>query len=265
METTRATLAADASSPLGVISRSLGKWRRLAPRLRRPDLGDVRSLVDELGDVLEALNRSAGLDAGAARLVRDTVLHASFPVLLRVREGQADAAASQLLHLWQATLRGFGWDEGGIASAESEVAESPRLLASASGEAADLLPLFTLAIFGRLTEGQGQERARQALARLAELLRLSLDQLGRMLGVSGETVRRWTRGSHRVPEERSARIARADAALGRLLAVFQPARLPQVVRRRADLFDGESALDWMLRGKIAEVADRYELALSYQG
>ncbi len=30
------------------------------------------------------------------------------------------------------------------------------------------------------------------------------------------------------------------------------------------LFNGESALDWILRGRISETAARYEAALSYQ-
>jgi hypothetical protein len=54
-------------------------------------------------------------------------------------------------------------------------------------------------------------------------------------------------------------------ALDRLLALFQPARLPLAIRRPAELFDGERALDWILRGRIGEAAGRYEIALSYQG
>jgi len=53
-------------------------------------------------------------------------------------------------------------------------------------------------------------------------------------------------------------------ALTRLLALFRPERLPEVIQRPADLFDGERALDWIRRGRAAEVADRYEMALSYQ-
>jgi hypothetical protein len=40
--------------------------------------------------------------------------------------------------------------------------------------------------------------------------------------------------------------------------------LPTGIRRPAELFDGETALAWILRGRIAEVADRYETALLYQ-
>ena len=56
----------------------------------------------------------------------------------------------------------------------------------------------------------------------------------------------------------------AGAALGRLEAMFRPERLSQVVRRKAGLFEGESALDWILRGRIAAAAGRYETALAYQ-
>lgn len=259
---------ADSSSTLAraveAVSRNLGSWRRSAARLRHPDPVAVRSLLDELTKALETLNRAAGLEAGAARLARNTALHGSFPVLLLLREGEAEAASRRLLRLWTETLQDLGWADSRITALAGEVAE-PHRLAVDPGGGADLLPLFNVTLFGRLTEEESQERDRRTLARLAELLHLSFDQLGRMLGVSGETVRRWAQGSHRVPEERSARIALAAAALGRLLEIFQPQRLVQVVRRRADLFEGESALDWVLRGKITEVADRYELALSYQG
>jgi len=265
---TRAS-AADSSASLAraieAVSRGLGRGRRLAERLRHPDLAALRSLLDDLTGAIETLNRAAGLDAGDARLARNTVLHGSFPVLLLLRQGEVEAATSRLLRLWQEVLQGFGWADADIAALGSEVAEPRHRMATESREDAEILPLFNVALFGRLTEEESQERDRWTLARLAELLHLSLDQLGRMLGVSGETVRRWMQGSHRVPEERSAQVALAEVALGRMLEIFRPERLFQVVRRKADLFDGESALEWILRGRVAEVADRYELALSYQG
>ncbi len=42
-------------------------------------------------------------------------------------------------------------------------------------------------------------------------------------------------------------------------------RLPQVIRRPVDIFDGHSALEWILLGRIEEVAKRYEVAFAYQG
>ena len=107
--------------------------------------------------------------------------------------------------------------------------------------------------------------ARLTLDRLMLRLGLSQDEAARMLGVSGETVRRWQRGAVKIPMPRAAQLLSMGEALDRLLRLFQPARLPLAIRRPADLFDGERALDWILRGRIAEVAGRYEIALTYQG
>lgn len=102
------------------------------------------------------------------------------------------------------------------------------------------------------------------LRRLATSLDLSLDELGRMLGTSGDSVQRWERGLASVPGTQLRMLTRANDALNRLLALFSPERLPLVIRRPTELFDGEPALDWILRGHIQEVADRYERAFSYQ-
>ncbi|MDP2998020.1 MAG: helix-turn-helix domain-containing protein [Bryobacterales bacterium] len=107
--------------------------------------------------------------------------------------------------------------------------------------------------------------ARLALDRLMLRLGLSQDEAARMLGVSGETVRRWQRGAVKIPMPRAAQLLSMGEALDRLLALFQPERLPLAIRRPAELFDGERALDWILRGRIADAAGRYEIALSYQG
>lgn len=103
-----------------------------------------------------------------------------------------------------------------------------------------------------------------AIDRLAKPLDLSFEQLGQMLGVSGETVRRWQVGKIAIPPERRAQLASLGAALDRLTALIKPERLAEAVRRPAALFAGDRALDWILRGKFAEVVDRYELALLYQ-
>jgi transcriptional regulator with XRE-family HTH domain len=95
-------------------------------------------------------------------------------------------------------------------------------------------------------------------------LGLSQDELGRMLGVTGESVRRWKTGATAIPLSRLAEITAAESALNRLLQVFRPQRLPVAIRRQAELFGSKRALDWILDGRIAEVADRYELSLAYQ-
>ena len=102
------------------------------------------------------------------------------------------------------------------------------------------------------------------MRRLAGALDLSFDELGQMLGVRGETARRWERGLGSIPTDRLADLTTAEAALDRLLGLFRPERLPVAIRRPAELFGGESALDWILRGRIQDVADGYERALSYQ-
>ena len=113
--------------------------------------------------------------------------------------------------------------------------------------------------------GTEDSLGRGAIERLMGSLSLSQDQMGRMLGVSGETIRRWKAGATGIPLSRVAELTAAEAALNRLLRIFRPERLPLAIRRKADLFGGKAALDWILDGRIAEVADRYELSLVYQG
>jgi DNA-binding transcriptional regulator YiaG len=56
-------------------------------------------------------------------------------------------------------------------------------------------------------------RGEEAIERLASTLKLSYDDLGRMLGVSGETVRRWARGTGRIPDSHLATLDVVAAAL----------------------------------------------------
>lgn len=102
------------------------------------------------------------------------------------------------------------------------------------------------------------------VARLGRILEMSHEDLARIFRVSGETVRRWERGQVQIPAARLAELQRMAAAADRLEALFVPSRLPQVIRRPAELFGGETALEWIERGRISEVADRYETALRYQ-
>ena len=95
-------------------------------------------------------------------------------------------------------------------------------------------------------------------------LDLGQDELGRLLGVSGETVRRWERGKNRIPRDSEAAILTVESAVRRLLEIFRPERLPLVVRREADLFEGETALEWILRGRIDDVILHYERMFVYQ-
>lgn len=102
------------------------------------------------------------------------------------------------------------------------------------------------------------------LARLGRLFEMSHEELARVFRVSGETVRRWERNQVQIPSARLAEIQAMASAADRLEAIFVPSRLPQVIRRPAELFGGETALAWIERGRIAEVAGRYETTLTYQ-
>ncbi len=106
-------------------------------------------------------------------------------------------------------------------------------------------------------------RAMSILGRLKTGLDLGYEDLGVMFGVSGGTARAWQSGAEEVPETTFARMIAAESALNRLAELFRPERLPQVIRRRAPVFDNERALDWILDGRIAEVARRYDNGLAF--
>jgi len=127
------------------------------------------------------------------------------------------------------------------------------------------LALCNLALSKLFSDRDRTTEARQSLRAIMATFDLSYDEVGRMFGVSGETVRRWESGTARIPAERVGAIAMGMDALSRLLKLFKAAHLADVIRRKADLFGGERALDWVVRGRIADVADRYDLVLTYQG
>jgi hypothetical protein len=94
-------------------------------------------------------------------------------------------------------------------------------------------------------------------------LGLGYGEIGRMFGVPGQTVRAWATGEMATPEEYAARISEAHGALLRLLRLVRPDRLAQVVRRPAEAFGGRCALDLIVEGRIAEVAETFEAILEY--
>lgn len=101
------------------------------------------------------------------------------------------------------------------------------------------------------------------LRQIREYLDVSVEDVGTMFGLTGETVREWQGGTAEIPDKTVGQMVAAGNSLNQLLGIFRPERLPQVIRRRADAFDGERALDWILDGRIAEVAERYDQGLSY--
>jgi hypothetical protein len=66
-----------------------------------------------------------------------------------------------------------------------------------------------------------------------------------------------------VLDERLDRLKSATEATNLLLRIFRRDRLPEAIRRPAALFGGDSALEWILEGRITEVADLYDRALTF--
>lgn len=225
--------------------------------LQQGSFAGVRKFVQVLHSSLERLNAEAGLTGHRAVLVTSTVLQYSLPPMLLFREGEVRAASNAVSKLWISVSSGK----------PAEVARLPERILARRGEGRgleDLVHMFPIAVFEETAATRKDSSGREVLRRLMAYLQLSFDAVGRMLDVSGETVRRWERGVSRIPSEALASLGMTDSALSRLVTLFMPQRLPEVVRRKADLFDGSRALDWILQGRIGDVADRYEQALSYQ-
>lgn len=127
-----------------------------------------------------------------------------------------------------------------------------------------LLALFAVVVAAIVASAAKASRGPAIITRLMSSLDLSYDDLGRMLGVSGETVRRWAQRKTELPDKHLANLDIADSALTRLQSLFLPDRLPSVIRRNAELFGGARALDYVLQGRIRDVVDLYEQALSFQ-
>ena len=147
-------------------------------------------------------------------------------------------------------------------AAEAEPAELS--VAEPVAVSAEWMSLYSQAVTEHLAKEAGESRARSALRSLMTHLQLGQDEMGRLFAVSGETIRRWERGKTSIPVARETEILRVEAGLNRLLEMFRLDRLPLVLRREAKLFEGDTALEWILRGRIQEVADRYETTFQYQ-
>jgi type III restriction enzyme len=113
--------------------------------------------------------------------------------------------------------------------------------------------------------GPGKSASIEALQRLSAHLSISNQDIARLLHASAEMIGHWASGETVMPPEIEVAVTAADTALRRMLAIFRPERLPDVIRQRVELFQGRSALDLILEGRIEEVADLYDAAFAYQG
>jgi transcriptional regulator with XRE-family HTH domain len=198
-----------------------------------------------VGRHVRQMNETFQVPVRQAELVEAGVLQNSFPAFLMLQGRDPGRASQWVVHTWQ------------------DYAEELERLPAVEDKRAALD--YDRAVLGFLSMAEGASDGRRILERLMASLGLSQDETGRMFGVSGETIRRWERGNARIPHSRMAALVSSEAALERLESLFVADRLPQVIRRRADLFENERALDLILRGRMAEVAGRYETALAYQG
>lgn len=106
--------------------------------------------------------------------------------------------------------------------------------------------------------------AKVAVKRLRALLGITLEQASRIYRVPTSTLVSWLDNQTPIPPECLALISQTDASLKVIDDLFEEARLPDLVRRPAEVFGGQSALDWILGGRIREVADTYDEALYFQ-
>jgi DNA-binding transcriptional regulator YiaG len=252
------------------VSFRLGRQRATLRSLSTPDLGAVRGFVRELNDCIASLDSAAGIAEDREPLVRTIVVQGAFQTLLLLQDDDTEAASRFLIDEWRRTAEALAGLETlymlqSDRSSWLEVREPSATRPAWAEHEIEILAIYNTAVFEVLRSTENQLRGRDAVRRLMAQLALSYDQLGRAFGISGETLRRWERGSHEIPADRMASLVEADGALKRLLTIFKPARLAHVLRRKVALFGDESALDWILRGRISEVADRYDVAFVYQG
>ncbi len=226
------------------------------PYAGEPDLDSLRPIVKAVGERIAELNRSAEIPEPVASLLWANCLSGSLPVVILAFYRELEAADLCLGRVWQAAAATLGGVAPGASVAlPSLPAIDGKLAKLAAQAAAAWIPTFALALSEVAADLATANKADTIRDELRAHLALTDADVERILGVCGAI---------QASPEAHAYVASAGAALDRLLRLFRPESLPQVIRRHAALFDGQRALDWILAGRITEVADRYDVALSYQ-
>ena len=234
--------------------------------LRNPSLEGVRQFVVLVDGCIAGLNQDAGFrdDECLGSCIRLNTLQSGFPALVWSRHGDLKRASDWIIHTWTDSALTFGAGaDVGEHVADVWYSVTPKAL-TPKEEECEFLAVYNLAVSEILQRFMKGTEARVILRRLMTSLDLTANQVGKMFRVSGQVVRSWERADKEVPDDMQAKLVSTEAALTKLLELFRPERLPQVVRRGAKLFDGQRALDLILRGCIADVAAQYEAALAYQ-
>jgi len=232
------------------------------------NLAAARKCVDWMILAVLQLNRKAGFELQTSALIHDLVISSASQAAILWSRRLSEEARTSLVHSWldQSLVLRPSWER--MHAIRNELVHG--LLSSLEKKLQpsevdrEFLLSFSLAVAEKLRTDTSESQARQSLRNVLTRLELSIEDLSRIFAVSVGDIEAWESGRRPMRTEYQSIVNRASSAVMRLAAIFRPERLPQVIRRKAALFGGESALDWILRGQIHEVADRYETTLAYQ-
>jgi hypothetical protein len=231
----------------------------------RRDLETVRRWIDWVLSGVYRLNIRCFGDSEVSPFVRELVLQNAFPAVIYSWHGGSAIGKSSLVHAWLDSSLLAGLDTERLDSLRSLFLHQwPVSTLNLTAGDAELLAIFNAAVGERMVAERAEWQGRQVIRDLVVRLGLTTFEVAAMLDVPEDIVKDWESGRSRIPADSLDRLQVASAALSRLLGVFRPDRLPQVIRRDAELFDGGPALEWIKRGRITEVAEKYESILAYQ-
>lgn len=237
-------------------------------------LATARKCVDWMLLVLIQLNQKAGFELQISSWINDLVISSASQAAMFWHHRRSEQARISLFHSWldhslllKPTSTLFA-NRQSINEVHSKIlyglfSPSEKELYPSELDREFLL-LFSLAVTEKIRAETADSQARQSLRNVLTKLELSLDDISRLLGVSSVEVEEWETGDRPIAAEHQTVLNRVSSAVTRLSAIFRPDRLPKVIRRKAELFDGESALEWILEGRTEDVLERYEAAFAYQ-
>ena len=231
----------------------------------RRDLDSARRWVEWVLLGVDTLNTRFLVDPDASPLVRELVLQNAFLACVYSRHGRAEIGKASLVHAWIDSSALAGLDTERFRSLRNMwMHHAPAINVNLTSQDAELLAIFNAAVGERFMAERAEWQGRQIVRDLIVRLGLTRDEVAAMLHVSRETLDDWESGRTTIPKESLTQLRAASTALSKLLGIFLPERLQQVIRRDAELFDGNPAVEWIVNGRIGEVAERYESILAYQ-
>jgi hypothetical protein len=231
----------------------------------RRDLDTFRHWVEWILIGVDRLNDRFFIDSSALPFVRELVLQNAFLACIQSWRGRTDIGKASLVRAWLDTSILFGVHDDQLRKLrDTLVHQIPKATIDLKWDDSELLAIFNVAVAEHLLSEGLEWQGRQVLRDLIVRLGLTLPEVATMFRVPIETLESWESGRAKIPDEKIPELQTAGGALSTLLSIFRPERLPQVIRRRAQLFNDESAADWIVDGRIAEVAERYESAFAYQ-